>query len=217
MKVGTDGVLIGAWADCSEATSILDIGTGSGLIALMLAQRQPNSLIYALDIEENAFRQAKVNFENSIFTSRLYAVHSDIKNYNPNQKFDLIVSNPPYFADSLKSPDKNRNAARHNDSLAPEMLVAKSAALMQQHSRLAVIIPTANCEHFHSKALASNLYLHRKTRVYSLPHKPPKRILLEYTNYPIEYREDELLIETSPGHPSPDFVNLIREFYLVNP
>jgi tRNA1Val (adenine37-N6)-methyltransferase len=125
MKVGVDGVLLGAWADCRNAGYILDAGTGSGLIALMLAQRS-NAIIHAIDIDENSCNQAEINFTNSPFHDRLSVEHISFQNYFPPVRYDLIVSNPPYFANSLKSPDKNRNLARHDEFLPIEVLIKKA-------------------------------------------------------------------------------------------
>jgi len=217
MKVGTDGALLGAWADCEGANRILDIGSGTGLISLMLAQRSELSEIQAIDIDEGAYRQSVVNFENSIFSGRISVLHTAFQEFSTDDKFDLIVSNPPFFSDSLKSPDRSRNAARHNDVLPPEYLIARSVELMSPRARLAVIIPTDRFADFHRLALQNQLFPCRQTTVFSLPHKPPKRILLEYANYSVESRNDSLLIETSPRQYSEEFIDLMKQFYLILP
>jgi tRNA1Val (adenine37-N6)-methyltransferase len=124
MKVGVDGVLLGAWADCRNIQFALDVGTGSGLIALMLAQRSDAS-IHAIDIDENAYQQAEINFNNSPFYNRLSIEQISFQDFSSSVRYDLIVSNPPYFTHSMKSPDKNRNLARHNDHLPLEVLIKK--------------------------------------------------------------------------------------------
>jgi len=214
MKVGTDGVLLGAWAECFGTKNILDVGTGSGLIALMLAQRQQDARIVALDIDENACRQATLNFQDTVFKNRLSVVQTDYHAFTTEETFDLIVSKPPYFSSSLKSPDALRNAARHNDSLPPATLICKSLSLMSDKSRLAVILPFDNYETFHSIALANRLFPYRKTTVFSLPDKPPKRILLEYANHPTEFRENNLIIEMEPKQFGEEFKKMVSEFYL---
>ena len=213
MKVGTDGVLLGAWADCIQAKTILDIGTGSGLIALMMAQRS-EAQVYAIDIDENACKQAKINFENSRFSNRLIVEKATFQHWNTPFKFDLLVSNPPYFSDSLKSPNSGRNFARHNDSLFFADLIEKSASLMNQGGKLAVILPFDGFEIFQSLALENHLFLCRKTLVSSLPHKPSKRVLLEYSNKETDYRENLLLIEKSPKVYSEEYIALTGGFYL---
>jgi len=191
----------------------LDIGTGSGLIALMLAQRS-EAQVYAVDIDENACRQAKINFDNSPFSDRLIVEKVAFQHWNTPLKFDLIVSNPPYFSDSLKSPDSGRNFARHNDSLFFADLIEKSISLMNSGGKLAVIFPFDGFEIFQSLALENQLFLCRKTLVSSLPQKLPKRVLLEYSNKETDYREDLLLIEKSPKIYSEEYIALTEEFYL---
>jgi tRNA1Val (adenine37-N6)-methyltransferase len=213
MKVGTDGTLLGAWADCEQAKTILDIGTGSGLIALMLAQRS-EAQVYAIDIDENACKQAKINFENSPFSGRLFIEKVDFQHWNTSLRFDLLVSNPPYFTNSLKSADKGRNFARHNDSLFFADLIGKSCSMMNEGGKLAVILPFDGFEVFQALALESRLFLCRKTLVSSLPHKPPKRVLLEYSNKETDYREDMLLIEKAPKVFSEEYVAFTGDFYL---
>lgn len=213
MKVGTDGVLLGAWADCKHAKTILDIGTGSGLIALMLAQRS-GAQVCAIDIDENACKQAKINFDNSPFSARLIVEKAAFQHWETPLGFDLLVSNPPYFSDSLKSPDNGRNFARHNDSLLFAGLIEKSLTLMNPGGKLAVILPFDGFEVFQSLAFGSGLFLCRKTLVSSLPQKSPKRVLLEYANEETGYREDAFLIEKSPKIRSEEYIALTKDFYL---
>ncbi|MDR1610320.1 MAG: methyltransferase [Candidatus Symbiothrix sp.] len=213
MKVGTDGVLLGAWADCTQAKTALDIGTGSGLIALMLAQRS-GAPIHAIDIDENACEQAKINFENSPFSSLLIVEKAAFQHWETSLRFDLIVSNPPYFSDSLKSPNAQRNFARHNDSLFFADLIGKSLSLMNPGGKLAVILPFDGFGDFHTLALENRLFLCRKTLVSSLPHKPVKRVLLEYSNQEADYKENILLIEQSPKIYSEEYIALTKDFYL---
>lgn len=214
MKVGTDGVLLGAWTDCRQAKTILDIGTGSGLIALMLAQRCPDAQVHAVDIDENACKQAKINFGNSPFSSRLVIEKAAFQYWNTSLRFDLLVSNPPYFTGSLKSPDSGRSFARHNDSLLFADLIGKSVSLMNPGGKLAVILPFDEFEVFQSLALKNGLFLCRKTQVLSLPQKPPKRILLEYSDRETDYLENSLLIEKLPKVRSEEYVALTEDFYL---
>jgi tRNA1Val (adenine37-N6)-methyltransferase len=213
MKVGTDGVLLGAWADCDRAKTILDVGTGSGLIALMLAQRS-KAQIYAVDMDENACIQAKTNFENSPFSSRLLVEKAAFQHWDTSLRFDLLVSNPPYFSDSLKSPDSSRCFARHNDGLGFADLIGKSISLMNPGGKLAVILPFDGFEGFQSLALANQLFLSRKTLVSSLPQRPVKRVLAEYSNQQTDYREDTLLIEKAPKIRSEEYAALTKDFYL---
>jgi tRNA1Val (adenine37-N6)-methyltransferase len=213
MKVGTDGALLGAWADCTGAETILDAGTGSGLIALMLAQRS-GAAVHAVDIDGNACEQAGINFRHSPFASRLTVEQAAFQRWETPLRFDLIVSNPPYFSTSLKSPDAGRNFARHNDSLPFADLIGKSRALMTAAGKLAVILPFDGFEEFHALALGNGLSLCRKTLVASLPHKPVKRVLLEYSDRKTDCRENMLFIERAPKVYSEEYVRLTEAFYL---
>ena len=213
MKVGTDGVLLGAWTDDSNAQRILDVGTGSGLIALMLAQRS-NAPIDAIDIDENAYKQAIINFENSPFSERLKVYLTDFLSYSPSQNYDLIVSNPPYFIDSLKSPNPSRNFARHSDELNLEALVQKSKQLLSTQGRLSLILPFSSFDSIQAIAIQNHLYLTRKTIVRPLKNHPPKRILLEFSPKEKEIEINDIFIEESRHRYSQEYIELTKDFYL---
>ena len=213
MKVGTDGVLLGAWADCLNAQTILDIGTGSGLIALMLAQRS-KSVITAIDIEESAYIQAGINFKKSPFNDRLNIYHASIQQFSTSTKYDLIVSNPPYFSNSLQSPDASRTHARHNDSLSLDDLIKHSQSLLSPKGKLALILPFDIFEQVNDRALEHSLFLCRKTQVCPTPSQAPKRILLEYSMEKQPIVENELFIEKSRHVYSEEYRNLTSKFYL---
>jgi tRNA1Val (adenine37-N6)-methyltransferase len=213
MKVGTDGVLLGAWSDVTNVKKILDVGTGSGLIALMLAQRS-TAFIEAVDVDENACRQAKINFENSPFRDRLKIEKIDFQSFSSPAKYDLLVSNPPYFSNSLKSPDNSRNFARHQDSLSLADLITKSASLLNPQGKLALILPFENLENANALARKNQLFLCRKTHVLSVPNQPPKRVLLEYALYKLDLQENELSIEKSRQVYSEEYIALTKDFYL---
>ncbi|MDL2224327.1 methyltransferase [Bacteroidales bacterium OttesenSCG-928-M06] len=214
MKVGTDGVLLGAWANCTGTNHILDIGTGSGLIALMLAQRCPNTTIDALDIDSDAFSQAKNNFINSQFKDRLNIFLCDFLAYQSTCYYDLIISNPPYFNDSLLSPDKARTRARHSSELKIQSLLSKAETLLSETGRIALILPVLNFDSTQAIAADNNLFLARKTLVIPLEGRPPKRVLLEYSKKKLECEEKELVIEISRHLYSPDYKTLTKDFYL---
>jgi len=213
MKVGVDGVLLGAWADCQNIKYALDVGTGSGLIALMLAQRS-EAFIHAIDIDENAYKQAEINFNNSPFRDRLSIEQSDFQEFSSSVRYDLIVSNPPYFSDSLKSPDKNRNLARHNEHLSLEVLIKKSASLLSPQGKTAFIIPFDRWESAHSLVIENQLFLCRKTLVSSLQNQPPKRVLLEYSFIKQDTIENSFYIGKTKQDYSEAYRALTEEFYL---
>ena len=213
MKVGIDGVLLGAWADCRNIRYGLDVGTGSGLIALMLAQRS-EACVHAIDIDENACKQAEINFNHSPFHDRLSIESVPFQDFLSSRRYDLIVSNPPYFAHSLKSPDKNRNLARHNDHLPLEVLIKKSASLLTPQGKAAFIIPFDQWENIHSPAVENQLFLCRKTLVSSLQNHPPKRVLLEYSFINRGVTEDGFYIGETKETYSNEYRSLTEDFYL---
>ncbi|MCC8147221.1 MAG: methyltransferase [Bacteroidales bacterium] len=213
MKVGTDGVLLGAWADCSGAARILDVGTGSGLIALMLAQRS-QAQIDAIDIDFNAYTQAGINFRNSKFKDQMSAWHSDFLVYHKTYKYDLIVSNPPYFLDSLPSPDKSRTTARHSKSLDFDSLITTAKDLLSDTGKISLILPAQSFSFIQQIAEKNHLFLIRKTNVIPLEARPPKRVLIEYSKEDSVRQEDELVIEISRHNYSTAYRELTKDFYL---
>jgi len=212
--VGIDGVLLGAWADCRNIQFALDVGAGSGLIALMLAQRSQAS-IHAIDIDENACKQAEINFNNSPFHARLSIEFGAFQDFTSSVRYDLIVSNPPYFAQSLKSPDANRNLARHDEYLPLDVLMEKSAALLSPQGKAAFILPFDRLEKAQALALKNRLFLCRKTLVSTLQDQPPKRVLLEYSlaNQGAT-EENSFYIGKTKQTYSDEYRALTEEFYL---
>lgn len=213
MKVGTDGVLLGAWADCRNSGTILDVGTGSGLIALMLAQRC-KATVYGIDIDKGAFLQAVHNVKNSPFSGQIKIIHSSLQDFKPPGKFDRIVSNPPYFVNSLKSPGKERSLARHNDDLSLPVFFRKSFDLLSESGIISLILPFEQKEYADESALKFDLHKIRETHVKPLPDTNPKRILLEYSKLKSPLSSDELCIELSRHSYSEEYITLTKNFYL---
>ncbi len=215
MKVGTDGVLLGAWADVSGVQSILDIGTGTGLIALMLAQRS-SAAISGIEIDEEATAQAIENVRNSPWQERINIENVSLQAFmkNTGYSFDLIVSNPPYFNKSLKNPDDRRSVARHTDSLSRQDLIAAAVALLSGTGRLAVILPTAEGLEFILQAETNGLYCSKKTKVIPRPGAMEKRLLLEFSRTKRICLEDSLLIEIERHCYSEEFRRLTDAYYL---
>ncbi len=207
MKVGTDGVLLGAWSP--TGTHILDIGTGSGLIARMLMQRCPEAEVEGIDIDANAADQA---CENGV-----KAFVSSLQEWQGT--YDLIVSNPPYFQNSLKNPDKGRQTARHTDTLSYEELVKHSARLLTNDGQLALILPAESEDEVRQLATEHSLYCTRITRVFSKTTKPARRVMLcfeklKIKNYELKIIEDSLVLEDEKGGRSAAYSELCKEFYL---
>ena len=218
MKVGTDGVLLGAWTSVpGPGGRVLDIGTGTGLIALMIAQRTLGVWVDALEIDMPSAGQAKENFQNSPWKERLNCYHSSFKEYasNCNKPYDLIICNPPFFSASFKTPSKEKNLARHDDSLPLRDLFKGSLSLMKESALISLIVP------FHKQGqvleLASEHKMHcrRLTRVIPVPGKPPHRVLLELSFIPGKCYEEDLTIETEGRHMySEPYKTLTQDFYL---
>lgn len=215
MKVGTDGVLLGAWASVRNAHKILDVGTGTGLVVLMLAQRSlPDADIVALEIDKAAAGQAGENVARSPWKERIEVVQADFRNYQSSDKFDVIVSNPPYFVDSLECPDQQRNAARHNDSLTYEELLEGVAGLLAEDGAFTIVIPTDVADRVKMIATAKNLYAVRQLNVITKPGSIPKRTLITFTFSNQECVVEELLTELARHQYSEEYIALTREYYL---
>ena len=214
MKVGTDGVLLGAWAQVENAATILDVGTGSGLVALMLAQRAANACVVAVEIDPIAAEQAKENAALSRWGDRIHVDCVDFNSFQTDVKFDLIVSNPPYFSHSLNCPDSRRAMARHAGNLSCGSLLEKSAALLSSSGKVALVLPTGAVADVHGKAVSLGLHLLHRTYVRTVPHADPKRVLLAFSREASELMEDELVIESSEHAYTSQFVGLMKDFYL---
>ena len=214
MKVGTDGVLLGAWAPVEGKCEVLDVGTGTGLIALMLAQRNHEANIHAIDIDEGAIEQARINAEASPWKERISVELADYSALDENRLYDLIVSNPPYFVNSLKCPDKQRNMARHTDRLPFDLLIRRTKSLLSSNGVFAVVIPVDAADEFIQSAQESGLYLQHETMVIPTVGASPKRALLSFVKHPTDTVKDELLIELSRHVYSDDYISLTKEFYL---
>lgn len=216
MRVGTDGVLLGAWANTYNAQNILDIGTGTGLIALMLAQRS-NANIHAIDIDKSAIIDATYNFEQSVWANRLSFSLNSLNDFtqSTNQQYDVIVCNPPFFTNSIKPDCKKRELARHNNSLSFDELATNAAKLLNPNGRLNVILPAESERTFKIAASEARLFASRICRVKPKPSKAPKRVLIELMFESDHAEESELTIETEQHHVyTPHFKALVCEFYL---
>lgn len=217
MKVGTDAVLLGAWAETSFCRNILDIGTGTGIIALMLAQRS-QATVEAIDIDKEACIQATENAAASPYTERIKVVHASCADFaasNQQKRYDLIVSNPPYFINSLKCPDNKRTVARHTDTLLLSDLIREAQTLLSPSGRIALVLPYERLEEVKALASANHLYICRQTDVIPTPGAAPKRLLVELstTEENIKNR-DTLTIEEARHQYTPEYIALTKEFYL---
>lgn len=214
MKVGTDGVLLGAWTNIQESQRILDIGTGTGLIAIMLAQRCSHAHITGIDIDKEAVCQANENILASPWKDRVEVLPQDLRTYRPQALYDTIVSNPPYFVNSLKCPDNQRNTARHTDTLDMDELLGKVASLLTDEGRFSIILPYEQGSDLLSTAASKGLYPSRETAIITRPGLSPKRLLMEFRKTKEAFQTDELVIELERHVYSPEYIELTRDFYL---
>lgn len=217
MKVGTDGVLLGAWAPVDHNPfSILDIGAGTGLIALMLAQRSHAEQIDGLEVDADAHEQAVDNFENSPWGDRLFCYHASLDEFmeEPEDEYDLIVSNPPFYTDGYFSGDEQRDMARHNNSLPFDDLIQASEILLSEIGVLAVVIPFKEEEKFIALAKEEQLYPFKITRVKGTPETEIKRSLIAFSRTEKEIATDELIIETARHKYTDEYISLTKDFYL---
>lgn len=217
MKVGVDGVLLGAWADVSGAKRILDIGTGTGLIALMMAQRAPDAQINALEIEPEAFQEAVFNAEQSPWSARIRIELCSFQEFmeKSDLKYDLIVSNPPYFTNGHKAPLENRATARHSDSLPLSKLISGAIGLLNKTGKIALVLPIESLPELTQLADSNNLHISRICHVKPNPQKPVFRILAELTKSEGVFQYITLMIEFEKHHDyTPEYKELTKDFYL---
>lgn len=214
MKVGTDGVLLGAWSDVGSAETILDIGTGTGLVALMIAQRS-FARITALEIDADAVQQACQNIAESPWENRIEVLHQDFRMYNPSTKFDCIVSNPPYFGNSLKCPDQQRTSARHDSCLSYSDLLEGVSKLLTNHGRFFIVIPADTSVAVRQLAKSFGLYPFKQLNVITTPGKSPKRTLIGFVpDLKSPCQIDEIVLEKQRHQYSDDYIKLTRDYYL---
>ena len=217
MKIGTDGVLLGAWVSLeNNPESILDIGAGTGIISLQLAQRSTAETIDAVEIDDDAYEQCSENFEASPWGDRLFCYHASVQEFASEieEKYDLIVSNPPFFSENYKSDNDARDMARFNDALPFQHLVVCASHLLSEEGTFAVILPKKEEKQFIRLASENNLYPQRICEVQGTPNSEIKRVLLEFSSKKTVLKKETLVIEISRHHYTPEYTNLVKDFYL---
>lgn len=217
MKVGTDGVVLGAWAPVDGVRRVLDIGCGCGLIALMIAQRAPQTEIYGVEVEAGAAADARRNFGRSPWSARLSLIEEDIFDFSAKtqERYDLIVCNPPFFTESLRSPEQTRSSARHEGELGVGTLISlASRLLVPSGGRLAFIAPTARDSEIDFMLASARLYPRRITRLRQRAARPVKRTLWEATREDGPSERGEIVISLDDGTNSPEYSSLTGQFYL---
>ncbi len=213
MKVGTDGVLLGAWA--AGGRNILDVGTGTGLIALMMAQRFEKATVCGIDTDEDACRQAQENISESPFARRIEIEHVRLQDFSARISFDSIVSNPPFFTDSLKCPDARRSVARHADTLPYSDLFGSVARLLTEDGVFSVVIPTEAEKNFCAEASIYGMLEIKRCVVKTVPRKSPKRMLLSFARRRVgECVPENVCLFDDDGNKSEWYRSLTEDFYI---
>lgn len=216
MKVNTDGVLLGAWTNITSAGNVLDVGAGTGLITLMIAQRS-DAFVTGIEIEKNAAEEALHNVKNSEWNTRILILQSSFQEFAETAKnqFDVIVTNPPFFSNSVKNVNPHLSIARHNHLLPFEDIISGSKRLLVENGILSLILPADAANEFTEKALNENLYLNRLTLVKPFPHKEPNRCLMEFGKKKSVCENTSMSVFDESGKDySADFKVLARDFYL---
>ena len=218
MKIGTDAVLLGAWCPIdNKPLSVLDIGAGTGILSLMLAQRTSAEQIDAIEIDENAYEQCVENFEASPWSDRLFCFHAGLDEFvdEPEDEYDIIISNPPFYSENYKTENDSRDMARFQDALPFEELVDAASLLLSENGIFAVIVPFKEEERFIDLCAEVDLFPVKVTRVKGSHTTPIVRSLLAFKRYELPVLEaDELVIEINRHEYTDDYINLTKEFYL---
>lgn len=220
MKVCTDACLFGAWSaltvnhQLSTVNHILDIGSGTGLLSLMSAQQFPDANIDAIEIDEAAVTQAHQNFQSSLWKERLNSIHGDVKEITFNKKYDLIISNPPFFENDLKSNDIKRNIALHSDALSLEELLQAIKNNITDNGKFAVLLPYHRSAYFEEIATAEKFYLEEKVSVKQTPKHAHFRSMLLFSKQPIATTQKEIIIKDEFNDYSTPFIKLLKDYYL---
>ena len=204
MKVGTDGVLLGAWANGGKR--VLDAGTGTGIIALMMAQRYPNAVVTAIDVDEGAVKQAQQNVAQSPFAQQITVLHNTLQEHQG--EYDAIISNPPFFIDSLAAPDEQRNVARHTQTLTYTELMQAAWRLLSDEGELSVVVPFDYRKRMEDEAIFVGFFPSKVCAVKTTERKPAKRYLLSFKKHPCRCEQEQLTIG------SERYQELTKEFYL---
>lgn len=215
MRVGTDGVLLGAWADVDSASRILDIGTGCGLIALMAAQRNEQAVVTGIDIHEPSVMQAAENVASSPFSDRVRVLCCDVREYRSSEPFDVILCNPPYYTENVLPPEEDRRLARNTTSLNFRELLSCTSRLISSNGLFSVILPVQTRDAFMTAALLNGFSVHRECHVRTVPGKAPKRLLLTLSKLKSDsIIFEDLILQDSMGHRSHEYAALTQDFYL---
>ncbi|MCF8273754.1 MAG: methyltransferase [Flavobacteriaceae bacterium] len=217
MKIGTDSVLLGAWTSVNHNPfNVLDIGAGTGILSLMIAQRSHAQQIEAIEIDDDAYEQCVDNFENSPWNDKLFCFHASILEYIEavNEKFDLIICNPPFYSEDYKTPDKARNLARFSDAMPLEHIIFAVIYFLSKKGKFSIVAPFKEEKNIIEEASLINLYPNRILRVKGNPNSEIKRSLIEFSFSESDIKTSELIIENERHQYTQDYISLTKDFYL---
>lgn len=215
MKVSTDALLLGAWVQLPASGKLLDIGAGSGIISLMLAQRSAGLLpVVAVELDSPAAQQAQVNVQHSPWPDAVRVIKGDILTHQCAEGYSLIVSNPPFFQQRLAAVDPVRHQARHNDCLPFDALLQKAEQLLQPHARFELILPFAEAQIFTALAIEQGWFLYRQCEVTTTPAKMVSRVLMSWQRELVNSQHSKLTIQHTQGYTA-EYKALLRDFYLA--
>lgn len=217
MKLGTDSVILGAWVDFSHAKTILDIGTGCGILALIAAQNS-TAKIDAIDIDKGSIDNARENFMNSPWKKQLQAINISLGDFikNPlHHTYDIIICNPPYFIDSQKSPNKNTNLAKHNISFNYADVAVSGYQLLGNKGKMYLIIPSINRKILENVLLVNGLYVNKTLEIFPNPYKVSNRACLEISKEKIRYTYDKIMIRNKESQYTKEYKNLTQDYYTI--
>jgi tRNA1Val (adenine37-N6)-methyltransferase len=221
MKVCTDACIFGAYVAGSVAnnnlqiSNCLDVGSGTGLLSLMFAQKNANAIIDAVEIEENAFDQAKENFSISKWNDRLNIFNTDVKHFVSKKKYDLIISNPPFYENELLSKEKNKNIAKHDEGLTLKDLISIVRQYLSNTGCFAILLPYHRIKYFEDMAEENNLFLQQKLLIRQTPLHNFFRGILFWGNNKCDQQTNEFIIKNEEGNYSNEFIELMKEYYLT--
>ena len=217
LKISTEACLFGAWASLKARGNCLDIGTGCGLLASMLAQANPSCNVKALEIHPEVANVAAENINNSPFKERLHVIPIDVSEYNPAEKFDFICTNPPFFTNHLAASDEAKHMAIHADHLSPADLAASLDRLLTKEGEFAVLYPADVLALFEKSLQEKGLYINELQHIHSHPNSPVLRIMASGSRVSNALKKGRICIKTDQGEYSPEFIELLRPYYIIFP